>query len=116
MSTTMAKVTKETRVTAFFDLPQFGGLRSGDVRCIMRYDNVGTPVPNTPNPEAIGSIMCTSATGTGYNTPDTIRNNRGQIQRIRERGYGNANVKDQRGNCIHQVRISGKEENYPIRN
>lgn len=101
---------------SFYDLPQFGGLRSGNFDCIMRYDNVGTPVPNTPQPEAIGSLLCTSHVGTGYNKPDTTFNRRGQIQQIRQRGYGNANEKDKRGSCLHQIRISGRDPGYPKRN
>lgn len=72
-----------------FDLPQ--GLRSGNVSCVMRYDNVGT-VRKGFNPEAVGSSLCSSAAGTGYNA-------NGQA-------YGNAAAK--RGDCKHQIRVSGK--------
>ncbi len=67
------------------------GLRSGNVACVMRYDNVGTIIRNH-NPEAIGSSLCTSAAGTGYNI-------NGQL-------FGNAAAK--RGNCKTQIRVSGK--------
>ena len=72
-----------------FDLKQ--GLRSGNTSCVMRYDNVGTVLRGF-DPEAIGSDLCNSATGTGYNA------NSG--------AFGNTAAK--RGNCIGEIRISGK--------
>jgi hypothetical protein len=78
----------ETRENSF-DLRQ--GLRSGNVSCVMRYDNVGTIIRGF-NPEAVGTSLCNSATGTGYNA-----NNQ---------AFGDA--KDKRGNCRGQIRISGK--------
>lgn len=67
------------------------GLRSGNVSCVMRYDNVGTPVRGF-DPEAIGSALCSSAAGTGYNA------------------NGNAfrDAAAKRGNCLGQIRVSGK--------
>jgi hypothetical protein len=67
------------------------GLRSGNVSCVMRYDNKGANVTGG-RPEAIGSILCTSPDGTGYNA------NNG--------GFGNA--ARNRGDCKGQIRISGK--------
>ena len=69
------------------------GVCSGNVSCIMRYDN------RCQKPEAIGSILCTSAAGTGYNAGDA--------------NYGNAATGF--GNCNAQHRVSGKDSNYPKR-
>ncbi|MBI4548772.1 MAG: hypothetical protein HY707_12380 [Ignavibacteriae bacterium] len=76
------------------------GIRSGDVNCIMRYDNVGglhtrdpidcaaTDCPaKFPKPEAIGSVFCTGKKGTGYNANDKC--------------FGDADE----GDCIHQFQI-----------
>ncbi|MFL5741113.1 MAG: hypothetical protein ACJ75B_12900 [Flavisolibacter sp.] len=71
------------------------GLRSGNISCIMRYDNV-----DVNHVEAIGNSFCTSATGTGANANG---------------GFGDANVNLCRGNCQAQFRVSGKEANYPKR-
>ncbi len=65
------------------------GLRSGNVGCVMRYDNVGTPLSKIP--EKPGTDMCTSAGGTGYNAGG---------QRFRNAASG-------RGNCKGQIRVSG---------
>ncbi|HWR33123.1 MAG TPA: hypothetical protein VN451_06350, partial [Chitinophagaceae bacterium] len=72
-----------------FDLVH--GLRSGNVSCVMRYDNVGNPLRGF-NPEQIGSALCSSPAGTGYNA------------------NGNAfkDAATKRGNCIGQIRVSGK--------
>jgi hypothetical protein len=76
------------------------GLQSGDMNCIMRYDNV--PLFNTG--EAIGQIFCTSPKGTANNAlvpcdpPDC---------------YGDA--EKGRGDCIHQFRISCRTINFPTR-
>jgi hypothetical protein len=70
-----------------FDL--INGLRSGNVDCVMRYDNVGTPLSAIP--EKPGTDMCTSAAGTGYNAGG---------QRFRD-------AADKRGNCKGQIRVSG---------
>jgi len=64
------------------------GLRSGNIDCVMRYDNVGTALSKIP--ERTGTILCTSAAGTGYNA-------NGQR-------FGNAATL--RGNCKEQIRIS----------
>jgi hypothetical protein len=76
---------------------QVHGLRSGNMDCIMRYDNV--PVLNPP--EKVGNIFCQNATGTGTNAGN--------------QGFGDANAALCRGNCIHQFRVSGKEFPYPKR-
>jgi hypothetical protein len=67
------------------------GLRSGNMSCVMRYDNTGTPLRGW-TPEAIGSSLCTSGTGTGYNADN--------------RAFGNA--ARLRGNCRGQIRVSGR--------
>ncbi len=67
------------------------GLRSGNVSCVMRYDNVGGFIPGY-NPEAIGSDLCSSPAGTGYNANG--------------RAFMDAAAK--RGNCRGQIRVSGK--------
>jgi len=67
------------------------GLRSGNVSCVMRYDNVGTPLKDF-NPEEIGSNLCSSAAGTGYNANGKV--------------FKDAAAK--RGNCKGQIRVSGK--------
>ncbi len=72
-----------------FNLRQ--GLRSGNVSCVMRYDNVGTPIRGF-DPEAIGSSLCSSAAGTGYNANGNT--------------FGDAAAN--RGNCKGQIRISGR--------
>ncbi len=81
------------------------GLRSGDMRCIMRYDN---RLPRIPGyiPERIGSILCNSDQGTGYNAlvpcfPDLPVN----------RCFGSAAAN--RGFCIRKIRISCTEFPYP---
>jgi|CXWL01.1.fsa_nt_gi hypothetical protein len=67
------------------------GLRSGNVSCVMRYDNVGTPIRGF-DPEAIGSALCSSPAGTGYNAGGKT--------------FQDAAAK--RGNCKGQIRVSGK--------
>ena len=69
-----------------FDL--INGLRSGNIDCVMRYDNVGTALSKIP--EKPGTGLCTSATGTGYNAS----------------GQRFGNAADKRGNCKGQIRIS----------
>jgi hypothetical protein len=92
------------------------GTRSGNVSCVMRYDNIGTTVDQNCRPvsgrnvvpETIGSILCTSAAGTGYNA-STFREERrgGQVVRVEEQHcFGNAAAN--RGDCIHQIRVSGR--------
>ncbi len=70
-----------------FDL--IHGLRSGDVVCVMRYDNVGTPLSRIP--EKPGISMCISAAGTGYNAG----------------GLHFQSAAAGRGNCKTQIRVSG---------
>ncbi|MGH2552099.1 MAG: hypothetical protein ACRDEB_00190, partial [Chitinophagaceae bacterium] len=65
------------------------GLRSGNVGCVMRYDNVGTPLSKIP--ETPGTDLCSSAAGTGYNAGG---------QRFQDAAPG-------RGDCKHQIRVSG---------
>ncbi len=65
------------------------GLRSGNVDCVMRYDNVGTPLSKIP--EKPGTTTCASAAGTGYNAGG---------QRFQD-------AADKRGNCKGQIRVSG---------
>jgi len=74
--------------------PGIPGHRSGNVDCIMRYDNfvVGAP-------EAIGSTFCNSPKGTGTNANGA--------------GFGNADKG--RGNCEAQPRISARDPKYPKR-
>ncbi|MBL0273480.1 MAG: hypothetical protein IPQ06_10510 [Chitinophagaceae bacterium] len=67
------------------------GLRSGNVSCVMRYDNVGSVVRGF-DPEAIGSDLCSSPAGTGYNAHGAV--------------FKDAAAK--RGNCKAQIRVSGK--------
>ena len=78
------------------DTPQFGGLRSGNIDCVMRYDNLGAVEEFPPDyfPEKIGTILCNNPVGTGYNTPVN-----GMPQ-----GRGNAS----NGNCIHQIHVSAR--------
>jgi hypothetical protein len=78
------------------------GNRSGDMSCIMRYDNV--PVLNPP--EAIGSIFCTNAAGTGANANNPC---------ITPPCFGSANTDWCRGACITQFRVSGRQNNYRVR-
>lgn len=67
------------------------GLRSGNVDCVMRYDNVGDIVKGF-DPEKIGSGLCDSSAGTGYNAAGKV--------------FGDAATG--RGNCKGQIRVSGK--------
>ncbi len=67
------------------------GLRSGNMNCVMRYDNTGTAIRGF-TPEAVGSDLCTDPAGTGYNAGGN--------------GFGNAAVG--RGNCRGLIRISGR--------
>ena len=76
------------------------GLCSGDVKCYMRYDNFCTIPEGYNSPEPIGTELCTSPKGTGYN-----KNNQ---------NYGDADVSPNmvdgqpawtRGNCKGQIRI-----------
>jgi hypothetical protein len=81
-------------------LRQKNGLQSGDVDCIMRYDNV---LPfNTP--EALGTIFCKDPRGTGNNALSSC-----EIPAC----YGNA--APGRGDCIHQFRISCRTVHFPVR-
>jgi hypothetical protein len=89
------------------------GPRSGNVSCIMRYDNkdvfpcqnlqdteitVGTKTRKA-KVEPTGTIFCTNAAGTGYNANNQC--------------FGDCATG--RGNCVHQFRVSGRDPNYPTR-
>ena len=69
-------------------------LRSGNISCVMRYDNhrkEGTGWYVGYLPETPGTILCTSAAGTGYNV----------------NGGAHKDADPGRGNCAGQIRISG---------
>lgn len=76
-----------------FDIPN--GLRSGNMDCIMRYDNVGARragfLPETP-----GTILCDNPAGTGYNPG----------------AFGNA--ADGRGNCQAQLQVTAVDGLPPV--
>jgi hypothetical protein len=77
---------------------QTHGLQSGDVSCIMRYDNV--PPVNIHEP--IGTIFCNNRLGTGNNAI---------IPCFVPVCYGSPT----RGDCIHQFRISCRTIFFPVR-
>lgn len=70
------------------DFNKVNGLRSGDVNCVMRYDNSGKSVKETP-----GIYLCSDPAGTGYNTNSD------------QPGFGNADAR--RGNCLKQMQVTG---------
>jgi hypothetical protein len=72
------------------------GLQSGNVNCIMRYDNV---FPDNIH-EAFGSIFCDHPGGTGTNALNPC-----EVPVC----YGDAT----RGDCIHQFRISCRTIDFP---
>lgn len=77
-----------------YDLQTRDPLRSGDLSCVMRYDNhnkEGTGWYPGYHPETPGNTLCTSPAGTGYNA-----NNR-----------ANRDADPGRGNCTGQIRVSG---------
>ncbi|MDI3320627.1 hypothetical protein [Pinibacter soli] len=76
------------------------GLQSGDVGCIMRYDNI--PPDNVG--EAIGTIFCNQTKGTGTNALKPC---------VPTECYGDA--AKGRGDCIHQFRISCRTILFPTR-
>lgn len=80
---------QDPEVENSFNLKQ--GLRSGNVSCVMRYDNVGSVIRGF-DPEAIGSDLCSSAAGTGYNANGNT--------------FGDAGTG--RGNCRGMIRVSGR--------
>ncbi len=75
------------------DFEKLHGLRSGDINCIMRYDNAGKKITLQGTAETIGSDLCSSPEGTGYNLPG----NRPGFERARTGA----------GNCIHQIHVTG---------
>jgi len=88
------------------------GLRSGDVACIMRYNNVGKPLAN-PNPELIGTILCQAQAGTGFNAGGRNFGDAAQSHRV------NTGIPLwRRGDCLHQLRIKwplSTKPDYPTR-
>ncbi|MBK7435044.1 MAG: hypothetical protein IPI66_14970 [Chitinophagaceae bacterium] len=80
------------------------GLRSGDIFCVMHYDNSGKIRDKNYIPEPTGTRLCTTPAGTGYNLP---ANNTGNT----EDGhlyFGDA--LEGRGACTLQIRISARGE------
>lgn len=79
------------------DFDMINGVCSGDIDCVMRYDNSGTHNMGKNGdkviPETIGSKLCISPVGTGYNTTS------------KKPGYGDA--APGRGNCLNQMQITG---------
>ena len=94
-----------------YDLPEIGGLRSGNIDCVMRYDNVGIKTFPGFIPEPAGNILCSSYAGTGYNKPDTTFDKAGNIKGIKQNGMGDAALN--RGDCLHQFRVSARPPNPP---
>ncbi|MBC7872500.1 MAG: hypothetical protein H7Y01_00815 [Ferruginibacter sp.] len=87
------------------------GLRSGDISCVMRYDNTGTLIKSPLFfPELPGTQLCTSPEGTSYNAPVMIIDGNKNLQ-VSQRGYGNC--LPGRGNCTQQIRISGVDPPPP---
>lgn len=92
------------------------GTRSGNVNCVMRYDNIGATVDGNcapvkekdANPEAIGNSLCDSPAGTGYNTSSFHEERKnGRVVKVEDQNcFGNAATN--RGNCVHQIRVSGR--------
>ena len=97
---------------ADYDEPKFGGLRSGNLLCVMRYDNVGVVTFQGFVPEPVGNSLCTSYEGTEYNKPDTVFDAEKKIISIFQKGKGDAALG--RGACQEQLRISGRDKNPPI--
>ena len=102
---------------ADYDVPELGGLRSGNLLCVMRYDNVGVKTFPGFVPEPVGNSLCNSWEGTEYNKPDTIygakkKDGTRDIISIVQNGKGDAALG--RGACQQQLRISGREKNTPI--
>jgi hypothetical protein len=81
------------------DLPQ--GLRSGDIYCVMHYDNSGFQRDINYIPEPIGTKLCSSNAGTGYNAPE----NKGK-DKEKHLYFGPA--AEGKGNCAGQLRVSGR--------
>ena len=75
------------------------GLCSGNMSCIMRYDNI------CHRREDIGSILCTSNAGTGTNAQDPCH--------VANNCFDHADKG--RGNCKAQHRVSGRSTKYPDR-
>jgi len=84
------------------------GLRSGNIECVMHYDNSGNNRDINYIPEPVGSRLCSSRAGTGYNT------NENKLRREADGGdksekymwFGPA--LEGRGNCAAQIRVSGR--------
>ncbi|HRZ42891.1 MAG TPA: hypothetical protein P5228_09345 [Bacteroidales bacterium] len=87
------------------------GPRSGDVGCIMRYDNQTVLTCQNLAPteiiykgktkkafvEPVGTKFCTTSDGTGYNSNDSC--------------FGDC--AGGRGKCREKLRVSGRDNNYP---
>lgn len=82
------------------EIHAMGGLQSGDVDCIMRYDNI----PPFNLGEAIGKTFCIDSKGTGSNAQDPC-----------EVPYCYGDAARGRGNCIHQFRITCRTILFPTR-
>ena len=76
------------------------GLRSGDISCVMRYDNTGNSIFLDFFPEKPGKTLCSNPVGTFYNAPPVKKNEAGD-----QIGWGNC--APGRGNCASQIWISG---------
>ena len=77
------------------------GLRSGDIYCVMHYDNSGFRRDINYIPEPLGNKLCSSSAGTGYNAPE----NEGK-DKTKHLFFGRA--AQGRGNCAAQIRVSGR--------
>ena len=84
------------------------GLRSGEIECVMHYDNSGNNRDINYIPEPIGSMLCGSRAGTGYNTPENKarQDADGGINSKKFMWFGTA--LEGRGNCVKQIRVSGR--------
>jgi hypothetical protein len=90
------------------------GSRSGSMDCFMRYDN---RLPRIPRfiPEALGSILCNSNLGTGYNAHEPCVLPPDPDEEIAPDGTSFGNAAAKRGNCIGQIRISCRTFVFPRR-
>lgn len=80
------------------DFFKVSGLCSGNVSCVMYYDNCIQVL----RPEVPGTTLCVNGVGTGHNAAGQPNPNQG-------------NAAAGRGNCVHQIRVSGRDSNYPKR-
>ena len=102
-----------------FNKPKPGGLRSGDIYCVMRYDNAGEDKVPGYIPEYIGNRLCTSFEGTdgiqipGEDAPKPYNKSVIQYKADGKRilhinlvNYGDAALG--RGDCLHQIQVSAR--------